>query len=192
MIDAVWLEMLRRFPPEMQSTITVVTITGTELVIQQIFKMERDFMVMRARTAGTGDLGRIIMIPYAQLDFMTLPGALSEAEVMKIFEEPMPEFERAPVAYLPTAAYQPAPAPRPQPSATPKPPHPATPVAAALAAEETFEFASGEATSADVKSQPKAEPAKQPAAESAPAKPGQISKTVLLARLRERLAEKAR
>lgn len=175
MIDAVWLQVFERIPADSYDSLSIVTTTGSELVVQQVFKLERDFVVVRARTAGTMDTGRTIIVAFAQIDYVAFNKKMSEEDVMAIFGAPMPE-----IAPPQTVVYQAAPAsgtipfaPSPRPAtprpATPKPalrpPAPAKPVAAEAPPE------------------PPAEPASQP-------KPGQISKTLLLARLRERLAEK--
>jgi hypothetical protein len=172
MIDAVWLQVLQRIPADYYDSLAVITVTGAELVVQQIFKVERDFMIVRARTSGTGDLGRTVILAFSQIDFLAFNKKMGEEEVLQMFGEPMPEIA-LPQPMMPAYAIAPrtapvAPAPAPFAFVPPKPPVPA-------AAKEPEE------------------PAETAAAETAPAqKPGQISKTVLLARLRERLAEKAR
>ncbi len=171
MIDAVWLQILHRIPADYYDTLSIITVTGAELVVLQVFKLERDFMVVRARTSGTGDLGRTILIPFAQIDFVAFNRKMTEDEVLKIFSEPMPE-----LALPQQMAYQQVAFAPPFAGVVPVAPTP-----------------------------PLAKPAPIPVAESAPTvnepettetapapKPGQISKTILLARLRERLAEKAR
>ena len=172
MIDAVWLQILHRIPTDYYDCLSIVTVTGAELVIQQVFKLERDFLVLRARTSGTGDLGRTILIPFAQIDFVAFNRKMTEDEVIKIFAEPMPELALPqPVAYQ-QFAFAP-----PTSGVTPLAPTPTKP--SPTPAAET--------------PPPTDEPATTVAAEPAAApRPGQISKTILLARLRERLAEKAK
>jgi len=167
MIDAVWLHVLQQIPPDYRDAISVVTVTGAELVIQQIFKLERDFMVLRARTAGTMDTGRTIICAYAQIDYLGFNKKMTEDEVMNIFKDPVPEFA------APAVQYQAIPLGAPGiPAPLVKPLKPLT---------DNVETAVGLAASID------------PAADNpSSAKPGQISKTILLARLRERLAEKSR
>lgn len=179
MIDAVWLQVLQRIPADSYDSLSIVTLTGTELVIQQVFKLERDFVIIRARTSGTTDAGRTIIVAFAQIDFIAFNKKMSEEDVMAIFAAPMPEIE-APQ----TVIYQAAPAP--QGSApiafAPMTPRPTTPRPRPL----------NPPTPAPVAAAPVTTPAPEPAAEAPQAKPGQISKTLLLARLRERLAEKGK
>lgn len=169
MIDAVWLQVLQRVPVDYYDSLAIITVTGAELVIQQIFKIERDFMVLRARTAGTGDLGRTIIVAYGQIDFMAFNRKMTEEDVLKIFGEPMPEIER-PQAVM----YQPVGFAQPQP---PTMPLPAPPSFVPQKPEPLPDEAASEAVAEEMPPAPK---------------PGQVSKTILLARLRERLAEKTR
>jgi hypothetical protein len=175
MIDAVWVQVLQRIPADYYDSLAVITVTGAELVIQQIFKIERDFMVMRARTSGTGDLGRTVIIAFSQIDFVAFNKKMTEEEVLKVFGEPMPEIALPqPAAYQPVAYAMPPSAPPP-------------------AAFNGFNVSKPAPAAAAAPVEPI--PLEEPVPVEAPApqqKPGQISKTILLARLRERLAEKAR
>ncbi len=170
MIEPVWLNVLQRIPTDSHDSISIVTTTGAELVVLQMFRFERDFMVIRARTSGTMDTGRTIIVAYSQIDFLAFNKKMTEEEVGVMFAEPMPEFAPPPMAM----AYQPAPFTQPIPlaattSSRPLPaPSPAPQPAASVDLPPAAEAASGAS------------------------KPGQISKTILLARLRERLAEKSR
>lgn len=171
MIDAVWLHVLQRIPADLHDTLAAVTTTGTELVIQQIFKLERDFMVVRARTAGTMDTGRTIIVAYAQIDFLAFNKKLDDGAVEAMFAEPMPEL----AAPMSQAVAVSAPTPMPvSPAVAPKPVKPAAAPPPAAAAPK-----------------PETTPA-TPQADPADGKAAHISKTILLARLRERLAEKAK
>lgn len=174
MIDAVWLQILHRIPADYYDCLSIVTVTGAELVVQQVFKLERDFMVVRARTSGTGDLGRTILIPFAQIDFVAFNRKMTEDEVMKIFAEPMPE-----LALPQQVAYQQFAFAPPTTGVAPLAPTPPPTRPAPTPAAESSPPTDGPATTVA------AEPAAAP-------RPGQISKTILLARLRERLAEKAK
>lgn len=176
MIDAVWLHVLQRLPADYYDSIAIVTTTGTELVVQQVFKLERDFMVIRARTSGTMDSGRTSIVAYAQIDFIAFNRKMTEEEVGALFKDPVPEF-----AAPQQVAYQPVPH-QPVAVGPVSVPAPPKPVARPIAAPEPPPIPVAEI----------AEPATPAAPETPAAKPGQISKTILLARLRERLAEKTR
>jgi hypothetical protein len=166
MLEAGWLQVLQRIRPENLDNVSLISVTGAELVIQQVFRLEHDFVVVRARTAGTMDTGRCIVVPFSQIDFLAFNKKMSEEEVMKLFDGPFQAV--APVAMVAAGAPVSAPTPLPAPVMPPILPKPAAkPV-------ET----------------PEPEPAAAEEAPADPNKPNHPSKTVLLARLRERLAAK--
>lgn len=165
MLEGGWLQVLQRIPPEYQDTLSLISVTGAELVVQQLFKIEGDFLVVRARTAGSLNEGRLIIVPYSQIDFLAFNRKIAEPEVMAMFGAP---FQPMSVG-VPAAGTAAAPPTIPViPVVTPS-------VEAVPPAETPVE----------------AEAAEKPP-EKTQLKPGQISKSILLARLRERLAEKAK
>ena len=161
MLEAGWLQIVSRIGVENLDNVSLITVTGNELVIQSVFRMEHDFMIVRARTSGTMDTGRCIVLPYAQIDFLAFNKPMSEDAVQKLFDGPFqavsPAMMMAP-ASVPVSAPTPLPympAPR---SATPETPA-ATPVDDATVGSDSSKH---------------------------------VSKSMLLARLRERLAEKSK
>jgi hypothetical protein len=154
MLEAGWLQIVSRIGVENLDNVSLITVTGNELVIQSVFRLEHDFMIVRARTAGTMDTGRCIVVPYSQVDFLAFNKAMSEEQVTKLFDGPfqavspaMPVSAPTPLPYIP--------APR---SALPETPS-AAPVEEATTGSDSSK---------------------------------QVSKSVLLARLRQRLAEKSK
>lgn len=165
MIEGGWLQVFQRIPADYYDTLSLISVTGAELVVQQMFRIERDFVVVRARTAGTLDGGRVILIPYSQIDFLMFNRKISEEEVGKIFNAPFQSFAAAAPSVAAAGL-----------AATPLP---GLPAQADLPPLPLVETAS------------ETEEASEEAVTSAP-KPNQVSKSVLLARLRERLADKTR
>ena len=150
--NLVWIGILRQIPADMQNCTALGLTSGSEIVIQRIFKMEREFMIIRGRVAGTQDPGRIVLIPYDQLSFVAVQTELKDAEVESLFSKGAPPARETAPAPVPVAA--PAPAPQPAPAAVP-------------------------ATNL-------------PPAAAHPKKADGVSKTVLLAKLRDRLKDAAR
>jgi hypothetical protein len=162
MLEGGWLQVLQRIPSQYLDTISLVSVTGAEIVIQQVFRIEGDFIVVRARTAGTLDGGRVMVVPYSQVDFLAFNRKMGEDEVMAIFGAPFqPMGAAVPAAGAATPVIAPVP--------YVPPPAPAAAAAEAEAAELP-----------------------EAAASDAARRPNQISKSILLARLRERLAEKSK
>jgi hypothetical protein len=144
-----WIALLRRIPASQHDNLMVVTATGTELMVQKIVRLEEEFLIIRGRHSGSTDQGRVMMIPYTQLNYLAFQKALLEKEIQAIFGNLAGESEFAQIAGLTEAAAE-------------------EPVLAEIADDDDEEAAA---------------PAPQ-----ASSKPKPPSKSVLLARLRERLA----
>lgn len=159
-----WANLIRQIPPAFHEILVLVTDTGIELMVQNVLRLENDFIVIRGRTAGSTDGGLIMMVPWDRLSYVTLNRKLREAEVQSIFASFTPlalQAESVPVALPPLSVALPPLTPI---IPTPPPPEPATAPPQPAAAAET---------------------------PPAPVKPPQPSKSVLLARLRARLATEA-
>jgi hypothetical protein len=94
-----WIEMFRRIPGNLHETLSLGTISGAEILLQRIIKLESDFMILRGRLAGTQD-NRVMMLPYHQLTFVMITRPMKEPEVEAIFGKADPP----PVADLPAPA----------------------------------------------------------------------------------------
>ena len=165
MDGAGWIKILRRIPAKLHNTISFAT-SGGEIMAQDILRIEKDFLLLRGRMAGSQDAGHIIVLPFAQIVNLTLNKALKEKEVHEVFGATLP----ATPASAETTPHEDAEVPDLEPLEETE--LPATSVPLGTAARE------GPAA--------KAEPS-TPAAKAAP-----ISKTLLLERLRQRLAEHAK
>jgi hypothetical protein len=146
MTGQAWVELVRRIPATYHDCMVVLLGTGAEIVLQTVVLMEEEYMVVRGRTAGSTDNGRVFVVPFDQIEYLGFNRRITEPELRSIFS-------------LGDAATAP-PAPAPPES-------------------------NGQAAAAECAP---AAPA-APAAEAAPKKPAAISKTILLARLRARLAQ---
>src|SRR5687768_13019637 len=101
MLEGGWLQVFQRIPQTYHDCLSIVSVTGAELVVQQVFRIERYFLVVRARTAGTLDGGRVLLVPYSQFDFLAFNRKLNEEEVGAIFNAPFQAV--SPVYALPSA-----------------------------------------------------------------------------------------
>lgn len=144
-----WIELLRRLPADLHDSLSLGIVTGSEIVVQQLIKLESDFMVIRGRMAGSTAEGRVMLVPYSHLVLVAVNKPMMEPDVQALLGGAAP---------ADSAMVAPSPAP-PAPNGTPLP----APVEPPLTGAE-----------------PAAHPPKIP-----------VSKSVLLARLRDRLKEKA-
>jgi hypothetical protein len=83
-----WINLLRRIPPEKQDILSLVTSAGTEISIQNIFRTEDDYLVLRGRLAGTTDAGRVFFIPYDQINYLGFQQEVREVEVHALYGDP--------------------------------------------------------------------------------------------------------
>jgi hypothetical protein len=148
MLGLSWIQLIRRIPVDYHDKLAIVTVTGLELVVQSIVRLENEYMVLRGRMAGTNDAGRVLIVPYDQMTFLGFNKRMMDPEIQGIFGP----------SEFPTHAA----------------------AAAAAPAESAPESAPAET------------PTDQGPAKPAPVQAAPVSKSVLLARLRQRLATEKR
>jgi hypothetical protein len=125
MLNAHWVALLRRVPTALHNSLMLITTVGTEVAVQDIFRLDDEFMVLRGRMSGTTDNGRVFVIPYDQLHYVGFQKLLSPTELQAFLDpaiaapiEPAPVIEQ-PTAATPAAEDKPAPEPPPQPAPVP-------------------------------------------------------------------------
>jgi hypothetical protein len=162
MQGSAWVELINRIPEAHHDNLVAVTSTGAEIMVQRIMRLEEEFVILRGRPAGSTEEGRVLLLPWDQLNHVAFQKSLPEPEIQRIFGtgEAAPAAAQPAVEKLPeqstgaAEATAPAPelskAPAPEPSKAPLPPSPAP----------------------------------QPPS----GKPAPLSKSILLARLRARMA----
>jgi hypothetical protein len=149
-----WIDVLNRIPANLHDSLALGLVTGGEVVVQQVIRMENDFVVVRGRMAGSTAEGRVLIVPYSHMTLLAFNKPMPEPEAQELFNNTLA---------------------------------PATRTSRATKVESKV------AEPAIIEETPLAEPVvlpEKPASKSGP-KPPQ-SKSILLARLRERLAEKAK
>lgn len=175
MLGPAWIALLRRIPAGQHDMLAFVLNTGIEIALQSIQRLERDFVVVRGRMTGSMDTGRLMVLPYDQINCLAFTKPISESDMKAILGSPGSLAGQVEIA-LPQQPVASAPAGEPLDLAAAN---------AQLAAENGPPSAAQEPVAA-------AEVG-PPAADVAPtaAKPAPISKTILLARLRARLADQS-
>jgi hypothetical protein len=129
MRSSVWAALLRHIPPEQHNILSLVTMSGTEITIQNILRIDDEFLAFKGRLAGSQDAGRLYFIPLSNIDYFGFNRAVKDEEYAEIFgnlQLPPPDVPpTVMVAAPPAAAPEPAPeppAPEPEPPAAPAPP----------------------------------------------------------------------
>jgi hypothetical protein len=157
MQGGIWISLFRRIPPTHHDCLVLRTANGTELVLQRILRLDREFLVALGRLSGSTDNGKVLIVPYDQLTYLSFNKQMSDEEVFEALGK-QGIGESAAVA----------------------PPAAASPVAVEAPAEanEVVDFTPARVAPAA--------PPEPPAPSTAKVQPP--SKSILLARLRQRLA----
>src|SRR5205823_5291756 len=119
--------LLQRIPVEQHNILAVVTTIGIEINVQDIWRMEEDYLVLRGRMAGTTDMGRVFFIPFSQINYLGFQKEVKEAQLRAMYGEgpPVEAVEVKPEAVA-TVSAEPEPPPA---DAVPVPPPPPPPEA---------------------------------------------------------------
>jgi hypothetical protein len=119
MTGAAWIALFQRIPTCYQDSLSVMTVGGVEIVLQAICSLDEDFLIVRGRTAGTQDTGRVYMLPLHQIDFVGLNKKLTEPEAKAVFGGDAPIGAAAPTPAPEASLPEPPAAPEPPPAAEP-------------------------------------------------------------------------
>jgi hypothetical protein len=85
MQEQAWGTLLRQVPAAFHDGMILATVTGVDVVMQGIIRLEENFLVLRGRPAGTSDNGRLMVLPYRQINYISFPGKPSDAQIQAIF-----------------------------------------------------------------------------------------------------------
>jgi hypothetical protein len=71
MQNATWVRLLRMVPAAMRQRLTVITNVGAEISIQELVQMTDEYLVLRGRLAGTNETGRLFLVPYSEITYVS-------------------------------------------------------------------------------------------------------------------------
>jgi len=80
-----WTDLLRLIPEDQQNKLVVTTLTGVDLNIEIILRLDETFLVFRGRISGITDEGRVFFVPYRQIDYLQLNRHVKEEEIHAMF-----------------------------------------------------------------------------------------------------------
>ena len=90
MKDNDWIELVRLIPEDQQNKLVLTTMTGIDLNVEIILRLEENYLVFRGRISGITDEGRVFFLPYRQIDYMQLNRRVKEAEIHEMYGEEPP------------------------------------------------------------------------------------------------------
>lgn len=87
MLGPAWIALLRRIPASYHDGLAVTLVTGAEIIVQSLLRLEPDFVILRGRMAGSTDPARVVVLPFNQIVNVAFLKRMLEAEVATIFGE---------------------------------------------------------------------------------------------------------
>ena len=89
MLGPSWIALFERIPAKYHDTLALSLVTGAEIIMQSVLRLESDFAILRGRMAGSTDAGRVIILPYDQIVNAAFTKRMLEPEVKAVFGEIM-------------------------------------------------------------------------------------------------------
>src|SRR5438093_8405671 len=59
-----WIALFERIPTKYHDAIALNLVTGAEIMMQSLLRLENDYAIMRGRMAGSTDAGKVLILPY--------------------------------------------------------------------------------------------------------------------------------
>jgi hypothetical protein len=110
MLNTSWATLLRQIPVEQHDQLMLRTNNGTEISLQNLLRIDYEFVILRGRLSGSQDSGRLFILPYANIDYIGINRIIKDDEYTALFAAvviPDPNAATAPPAQ-PAAAAPPA------------------------------------------------------------------------------------
>ena len=86
-----WVELFRLIPEKLHDNLIVMMADGSEVAVQDIIRLEPEYVVLRGRAGGTSDTGLAFFIPYERIVFVHLLRPLPEDVVYGLYGMTPPE-----------------------------------------------------------------------------------------------------
>jgi hypothetical protein len=88
MQGAAWISLFRRIPASHHDSMVLMTSTGAEIVLRRILRLERDLLVCQGRMAGSTDQGKLLIIPYDEIAYMSFSKKMTDGEIQAVVGKP--------------------------------------------------------------------------------------------------------
>ena len=86
-----WADLLRLIPENLHDRLVLMTADGSEVAVQDFIRLEREYLVLRGRVAGTSDTGLAFFIPYDRIVFARFYKPVPEDVVYGLYGLTPPE-----------------------------------------------------------------------------------------------------
>jgi hypothetical protein len=80
-----WAVLFRSIPQSLIGALIVRTVSGMEVTIQDLLRVDHEMVILRGRLAGSQDQGRLYFIPYASIDSLGSMNLVRDEEYQEMF-----------------------------------------------------------------------------------------------------------
>lgn len=80
-----WVRLFTNAPPDAQSAMILGVANGSTVAVQEVVRIDPEYVVIRGRLGGTTDADRIFCLPYDQLTFFLFNKPLSDEDLSQAF-----------------------------------------------------------------------------------------------------------
>jgi hypothetical protein len=81
-----WIALFQRLSVDQQANLLIVTSIQDELAVQEIVRLEPEYLAIRGRKTGMAEVGGgFYFIPYNQIVYLGFQRPVKEAEIRKIY-----------------------------------------------------------------------------------------------------------
>jgi hypothetical protein len=89
MLGPSWISLFEQIPAKYHDGLVLTMVTGSEIMMQSMLRLESDFAILRGRMAGSTDAGKVIILPYDQIVNLSFAKTMKEPEIKSIFGDIM-------------------------------------------------------------------------------------------------------
>jgi hypothetical protein len=82
-----WVSILRSIPADQHVKLALVTASGTEINLQAVLRVEKDYLMIQGRLAASTESGRVFFLPYDQINYLGFREGMTEADILAMFGE---------------------------------------------------------------------------------------------------------
>src|SRR5262245_25326699 len=80
-----WVRLLTNVPPEVQNAMILGVSNGATIAVQDVVRIDPEYVVLRGRLGGTTDSDRMFCMPYDQLTFFLFNKPLTDEQLSQAF-----------------------------------------------------------------------------------------------------------
>ncbi len=85
MLNSSWATLLRQLPADQHNQLMLRTANGTEIAVQDLVRIDFEFVIIRGRLSGSQDNGRVFILPYGNLDYVGVNRFVKDEEYNALF-----------------------------------------------------------------------------------------------------------